>query len=130
MLSVTPVYASILTLVFIYLSFRVIGMRRNAKVSLGDGGEKQLQARARAHANFAEYVPLCLLLMLMAELQGLTGWTLHLIGALLLMGRLSHAYSLSLDKTSNNFRVVGMISTFAALVVGALSNLSLSLLAG
>jgi hypothetical protein len=32
-------------------------------VSLGDGGDKELQTWIRAHANFIEYVPLCLILI-------------------------------------------------------------------
>jgi len=69
-LSITPLYAALLALVFLVLSFRVIFVRRGERISLGDGENPALRARVRVHANFAEYTPLALLLMLMAELLG------------------------------------------------------------
>ena len=70
-MSVTPIYAGLLALLFILLSMRVIGTRRAARVALGDGGIPALLRRQRVHGNFAEYAPLALLLMALAELQGL-----------------------------------------------------------
>lgn len=69
-LAITPLYASLLALVFVYLSARVITVRRQLKASLGDHGDKNLLKRLRVHANFAEYTPLALLLILMAEMMG------------------------------------------------------------
>ena len=63
-LTLTPIYAGILTLIYIALSIRVIAGRRAAKARIGDGGDILLQRRLRVHANFAEYIPLALLLML------------------------------------------------------------------
>ena len=59
----------LLALFFVVLTFRVIGKRRVARISLGDGGDRGLLRRQRAHANFAEYVPLALILMICAEMQ-------------------------------------------------------------
>jgi len=122
-LAITPIYAGLFALFFVFLSLRVIRVRRAARISLGDGGDAELQRRARVHANFAEYVPLTLILMALAELQGQPGWTIQLIGVLLLAGRAAHAYGLSQTPQVGALRVLGMIATIAALVTGAFANL-------
>ena len=68
-MTTTPLYAKILSLVFVYLSFRVIGLRRAEHVALGDDGHPLLVRRLRVHGNFGEYVPLPLILMPFFELQ-------------------------------------------------------------
>ena len=123
MLQATPIYAGLLALMFIFLSLRVIRARKTARVLLGDGGDAVLRRRARVQANFSEYVPLGLLLMMLAELQGVPALALHAIGLLLLLGRISHAYGVSQEPETLKFRVAGMAMTFAALVIGALVNL-------
>ena len=67
---IVPIYAGFLGLVFIFLSVRVIRARRQERVALGDGGNPQVRRAMRVHANFAEYVPLALILIAFAELQG------------------------------------------------------------
>lgn len=37
MIAITPLYAGLLALIFAQFSFRVIGMRRSARIGLGDG---------------------------------------------------------------------------------------------
>ncbi len=125
---ITPVYAALATLLFVFLSFRVIGMRRGEKISLGDGSNKEMGKRIRVHGNFAEYAPLALLLMLMAELQTAAAWSLHLVGATLLIGRILHAYAISQTPQVMNLRVAGMVLTFVSLISGALTNLAVVLL--
>ena len=128
-MSVTPVYAGLLALMFILLSVRVIGMRRAARVALGDGGNPALLRRQRVHGNFAEYAPLALLLMALAELQGLPHGMIHAIGILLLVGRATHAYGVGREPEVFRARILGMALTFAALGTGAVANLGGALLA-
>ncbi len=94
-MAITPVYAGLIALVFVFLSFRVIGLRRRVGIGLGDGGDLSLMRRQRVHGNFAEYVPLVIVLMALAELQGQSLWKIHLIGICLIGGRLLHAYGVS-----------------------------------
>jgi uncharacterized membrane protein YecN with MAPEG domain len=108
---------------FVFLSFRVIGFRRKARIGLGDGGNRSLMRRQRVHGNFAEYAPLVIVLMALAELQGQPIWTIHLIGVCLVAGRLFHAYGVSQEPEMTKLRVAGMVLTFTALISGALSNL-------
>ena len=124
-------YAGLLGLMFLALSIRVIGGRRLARVGLGDGGDLGLQRRMRAQANFTEYVPivllLLLLLMLLAELQGVSAWILHGVGACLVFGRIAHAVSISRDPEPSGGRVVGMAFTFTALGLSSVACLAVAL---
>lgn len=129
-MSITPIYAGLLTIIFVALSFRVIGARRGARVPLGDGGHRPLLRRQRVHANFAEYVPLGLVLMILAELQGAPRLVLHGLGLALLAGRILHAAGVGREPEPPRFRVVGMGLTFAALISGALLNLAAGQISG
>src|SRR5262245_32832834 len=123
-LTVTPIYAGLLALLLVALSFRVIRFRRAARISLGDGGDEEMRRRVRVHGNFIEYVPIALILMLLAELQHQSYWLLHLMGALLIVGRLAHAYGVARVPQVMPMRVAGMVSTVAAILIGAVSNLA------
>lgn len=127
-LVVTPTYAALLGLLFAYLSVRVISARRRARVALGDGGDRALLRRQRVQGNFAEYVPLVLVLMTLVELQGAPAPLLHAIGLALLAGRLVHAIGVSREPEPFRLRVAGMALTFAALIGGAVANLALATL--
>jgi hypothetical protein len=83
-----------------------------------------LQRAIRVHGNFAEYVPLALVLLLLAELGGGSPWLLHAIGLSLTTGRVAHAYGVSQANENYRFRVLGMALTFTAILVGAVSCLA------
>jgi uncharacterized protein len=122
-MTITPIYAALLALMFVALSVRVIGARRSALVALGDGGNRVLLRRQRVHANFAEYVPLALILMMLAEQQSMPPPIIHALGALLVAGRVIHAVGVSREPEQLWQRVTGMSLTFTVLVAGALINL-------
>ena len=126
LLIVTPVYAALLALLFLYLSFRVINRRKVVRVALGHDGDSDLARRVRVHANFAEYVPFSLLLLALCELQGAPFELLHGYGAVLLAGRLSHAYGVSQSAENLKFRMAGMIATFGVMAATALTSLYLA----
>lgn len=121
---ITAIYASILTFILIILVFRVVGLRRRNRVPLGDGGLAEMTAAIRSHGNFIETTPWALFLILLLELQHAHPASLHILGGLLVAGRLVHI--LALAKASIPLRVAGMISTLAVFAVGALYNLYLA----
>ncbi len=127
---ITAFYGSLLAIVFILLSARTIGARRSGRVEIGDGGDKELLRRMRVHANFAEYVPIALILMALAEGLRLGPPWLHVIGALLLAGRIIHAYGLSQTPHIMALRVGGMVATFTAIGGAAAACLVLSVSIG
>jgi uncharacterized membrane protein YecN with MAPEG domain len=115
---VTPLYAGLLALWFLVLSFRVVG-RRRAGVYLGDGGDTALLRVIRGHANFAEYVPLALLLMGMLEVSRFSIYLLHALGIVLLVARLLHGYALSFTPKFSFGRLWGAVLTFIVLGIEA-----------
>jgi hypothetical protein len=118
---ITAFYAALLAALFVYLSVRVIGQRGRAKVEIGPGQDPELFRRMRVHANFAEYVPMALVLMALAESVKAPSVLLHGLGALLLAGRLFHAYGLSRSPQILKLRVFGMTLTFIVVVAAALT---------
>lgn len=115
---VTPLYAGLLALWFFILSLRVI--KHRSRVNLGDGGDPQVLRVMRGHANFAEYVPLILLMMAILEIGGATPiWLLHALGIALVVARLLHGYALSFTSHFNFGRFYGTLLTFVVLVTAA-----------
>ncbi len=123
-MSIIPLYASLLALLFVALSLQVIRLRRSRQIAIGDAGDAAMLRAMRVHSNFAEYVPLCLFMIYLVETQ--LGWALlvHGLGLVLLLARLSHAYGVSQARENLRFRVFGMLGTFAVLVVAALGLLT------
>jgi uncharacterized membrane protein YecN with MAPEG domain len=116
---ITALYASLLALIFLALSVRVIGFRRVVRIGLGDGGDTALLRRVRVHANFAEYVPLCLILIGLAESLRAPSLLLHGLGGLLLAARMSHAFGVSRQPETFAWRVAGMAGTLTVLGLAA-----------
>ena len=122
MVTVTALFAGVLTLIHIWLSVQVIKIRRKEKVPLGDAGNPKVQRAMRAQANFSEYTPMALLLMALMELQGAPAWWVLVVGAVLLAGRAIHAYGFLQEKEDLRFRTRAMQCTFASLAAGAVTN--------
>lgn len=118
-IEIVPFYAALLGLVYLALSVRAIRARRTAKKAIGVLGDDALDRRVRAHANFAEYVPLILLLLAFAELRDLPEALVHLGCVSLVAGRCSHAWGVSHSPENFRFRIFGMFATFLALVIAA-----------
>jgi uncharacterized membrane protein YecN with MAPEG domain len=119
MLKVIPIYAALLAFFYVYLSARTIGVRRKAKISIGDGGDDDMLRAMRMHANFAEYAPITLILLAFVDLQGGPIWLLHSLGVLFVLARLSHAYGIRSVQAPGQFRVAGMVGTFTTIAVSA-----------
>lgn len=123
----TSVYAVLLAVLFLALSLRAMSARRRARVPFGEGSSEELRRRLRAHANFAEYTPLALLLMALLELQGAGAIVLNVIGLLLLAGRLAHAYGISRIPEHLPSRILGVGLTLLSIILSALALLSIAL---
>lgn len=119
-IAITPVYAGILALLYLFLAASVIRQRRRRSISVGDGGDATFMRTMRAHGNFAEYVPITLILMAFAELLGTGDLVLHAIGGLLLIGRISHGWCFLFTERNLKARVVGMALTLSSIAIGAI----------
>lgn len=121
-LPVTAVVASILALLFLRLSWGVITLRRRHRVSLGSAQHDDLERAIRAHGNFAEYVPLCVLLLACLELNGAPWWLVALPGTALIAGRVFHAKGIHELPPNFSNRVRGMKLTLTTLLALAVLN--------
>lgn len=120
----TALFAGLLALVYVGLSAWVMAGRTVKGALLGDGGDENLQTRIRTHANFGEYVPLCLILLGLLEAGG-GGHTLVLaLSIVLLVGRLLHP--VGMFATPNSLRMFacrggGILATMGVLAVAAVA---------
>ena len=120
LLPITEVYASLPALVFLVLSIRVITYRRANRYDLGDADDRKLLKRIRAQGNCAEYAPFGLLLLAIAELQTASPLILHVLGLMLVFGRILHALALSLRRQDFRLRIAGMLLTLTMIASTAL----------
>ena len=119
-LKTTPIYAAILGLFFVYLSFLTIKERRKNKVAIGDGDNQTLQRAIRVHGNFAEYTPLTLLLVSFVELSGYHYILINSLMMAFFLGRLSHLYGVSKTQEDFRFRVFGISMTLSVIAISAI----------
>lgn len=119
-LAVTPLYAAILAVFYIAMSFYVIVTRARTDVLVGDGGNPDMLVAIRRHGNLAEYMPFALLMMALGELMGLGPAWLHASGLALVAGRLVHPFGVTRDKGPLAPRVAGVLATFAAMLIPGL----------
>ena len=127
MLIVTSILASVSTIFFIRLSFAVIGLRRKNKVVLGSGGHEDLERAIRAQGNFAEYVPIGILLIACLESNGAPWWLVAVLGTILITGRVIHAAGINVPPPDFSKRILGMKLTFATLITLVVLNLGWAL---
>jgi uncharacterized protein len=92
---VSSLYAAVFGLLAAFLTVRVIRGRVRTGIQAGDGGDASLAQAIRAHANFAEQVPLALLLIVLVETTGAAALFVHALGIALLLARSINAWGLS-----------------------------------
>lgn len=96
-----------------WLAMRVGRLRVSEKVSLGDGGNDRVLGRMRAHANFAEFAPIVLILIALIEFaQGTSIW-LWIVAVAFLIGRILHG--LGMDGLPRG-RMIGAVVTMTVTI--------------
>lgn len=119
-MTITLGYAGALGLWFLVLSIQVIrGRFGKGSPSLGDGGNPLMLRKIRAHANFAEYVPLLLVLIGFLEFHGEAKWVIHALGASLLLARLMHGYAFAFTENNPVGRTGGASLTLVVLLAAS-----------
>jgi uncharacterized membrane protein YecN with MAPEG domain len=86
--SITGLYLAVLALIYLVLGLQVSRLRRGNRVLFGDGDNRELRSAIRAHANFAEYVPIIVLMVALLEISGTPALRVHLLMGTLLVPRL------------------------------------------
>lgn len=119
-LPITLCAAAAAALLNIWLAMRCGSARMKAKVSLGDGGDTWLIKRMRAHANYTEFTPFALILILVLELAGEGGTLLALSAAIYIIARICHMFGMEPDEPSK-LRMFGILGTMVLLLVWSIA---------
>ncbi len=122
-IEITALYAALLVAVLIFLTTRIGVTRAKTRVSILDGGNKQVAVEMRRHGNFVEHVPLLILLMAIIEVNGGNPVFLHVVGITLVICRIAHPLGLHYDHVQTPLRLIGSVGT--SLITGALGFMAL-----
>lgn len=131
---ITLLAASLLGIVFLVIALRnaaargrVMAAEKQGEVPSALAGE--LDHRLRVVANFAEYVPLALILLAALEMSSLDRLWVATLAALLVLGRILHAWGYSRSRGPGFGRFVGTAFTWVTLLAGCGLGLYTSLFA-
>ena len=114
-LPITLASAGAAAILNIWLMVRIGMIRREAKISLGDGGHPFLIARMRAQANFIESAPIVLILAGAVELARPGSPFLLGAMAIYLLGRVAHGVGMD-GGPLMKLRSVGTLTTMLTLL--------------
>ncbi len=123
MLIITALYASLLALIVLWLSYNVSSFRRRQQVDLGDGGHDEGVRHIRAQQNTLEYIPLILILMAIYELNNGLPLMLHIAGIVLVIARVIYPLGLVAKKGASFGRLYGTLLTWLVLLALIIVNL-------
>ncbi|MBM09994.1 MAG: glutathione S-transferase [Magnetovibrio sp.] len=125
-LYLTSTFASLFTLFYLFLSFRIGYFRGSPVMKLifkmdEEIPDTKLQRNVRAHGNFSEYVPIFLILLLTMEILGQSSFNyLLMICLIFLYGRLAHAICFAFYDSNPFLRISGMLCTYLGLGIFAI----------
>ena len=120
--SITGGYLAVLALIYAALAVSVVRLRKSSRAAFGDGGNPSLRSAIRAHAHFAEYVPITALMVAMLEMSGFAALRVHLLMAALLVARLLHPLGMYAKPMTPQFvvgRIGGMTLTILVMIASA-----------
>ena len=103
--SITATYLAVLALLYAALTIQVVRLRQSNRAVFGDSGNAQLRSAIRAHAHFAEYVPVTTLMIAFLEMSGLQPLRVHLLMGALLLARLLHPLGMYAGPNTMQFRI-------------------------
>ena len=123
-LSITALYAGILSLIMVALAINVTIHRAKLRVPMGDGGNAIMLRMIRLHGNAVEYLPLALLLMAIYEING--GWhsALHAAGIALVVARILQSWNMWSTDIAGFGRISGQSLTWLTIITLTLLNLA------
>ena len=124
-LFLTTTFASIFTLFYLFLSFRIGYLRGSPVMKLifrmdAIIPEWKLKRNIRAHGNFSEYVPIFLVLLLIVEIQAQFNF-IYLLAICMIFsyGRVAHAICFAFYEFNPFLRISGMLCTYLGLGIFA-----------
>jgi uncharacterized protein len=129
-LPIVALYVGLNALILVLLGAHVGRVRGKVGVTMGDGGKPALIRAMRGQANFVEYTPMALLVLLLMAGLGAPGFVLHLFGLALTLGRAMHGWHFAHPSSPTWLRGAGAGLTMLALILGALGLVAHALVGG
>ncbi|MCH8489098.1 MAG: MAPEG family protein [Oceanicaulis sp.] len=116
-MSAAGLYVGLNLLILLVLGVMVMVRRNKAQVGIGDGGDATLIRASRAHGNGAEWTPAALIGLVAAAALGAPVIAIHVLGAMLTIGRILHGFGLSRSSGRSIGRVLGALLTLIVYIV-------------
>jgi uncharacterized membrane protein YecN with MAPEG domain len=126
-LPITAIYAGLLGLIGLVLAAGSGWIRSKTGVSLGDGGHPEQLVAVRRHGNFAEWVPMALILIATLELNDVPAAAIHSLGAALVLARIAHPLGLDIVDQSSAARGIGAGLTALVVLVASIWSITTGL---
>ncbi|MBX2812424.1 MAG: MAPEG family protein [Myxococcales bacterium] len=117
---ITSLYTGFAAFLLCFLSLRVVSLRRRKRVSVGHQGDAEIERAMRTQANFTEYTPMVLILLFLIESTEGDPRIVHGLGSLFIFARLLHFVGFNRPGKPSLARVLGMVGTFATLIIGGI----------
>ena len=120
---ITSLYASLIAIILIILSIRVIAVRGNPAFkffTLKSDDKFTLERVIRGHSNLIEYAPIFLILLYFFEITKSNSFYVHVYGFAFLIGRLMHGYCFAFTKKNMFLRVGGTVLTLGCILIVAI----------
>lgn len=119
-LPITATVAAMLTFMYLVLTACVFyGRQSGLGPGLGVGDNETFMRIIRSHANFGEYAPLFLILLMLLELSSVSTLILSLLSATFIVGRLCYLFGITFV-AALHYRILGMILTIIVLALCAI----------
>lgn len=112
---VSLTYAAALGLLLVILSYGVVHYRVKGSLTNIVQDNAKGEHFVRVHANFTEYVPTGLALLIVLEWSGAPAAAVHVGGALFTFGRYLHAWGYARETSPSLGRILGIQTTLLAL---------------
>ena len=120
--SQTVTFTAALACIYSVLAITVVALRGKHNVPFGDGGVERLKRAIRAHANFAEWVPLTLMLVGVLESDGYSATYVTAVLTALVVARVLHPMALFSRIGSAVYyvgRIAGAMTTWLVMTISA-----------
>ena len=111
---ISALTAGILMLLQMLLMFTAADQRRRHGPAVGDAVEPGMIRAVRRHGNLAENAAIFIVTVALLELLGGGRLWVEILCAVFIVARLLHALGLSLQNTTNAFRIAGVLGTAVA----------------
>lgn len=118
---VTGVFAAVLGILLLVLSAHVVKFRFKYRKNLGVTDDRDFEVAVRTHANLVEYAPLALIMLAIAELNGVASGLIYWTGMALVVGRILHAWGMiNGNGEPHKARALGILLTWLAILAAAI----------